>query len=420
MRLIVVDDDRLVVDSLKIILGAQPQIEVVGTGANGDEAVALYSEHAPDIALLDIQMPGRDGLSAAREILERDPAARVVFLTTFSDDEYIVSALKLGARGYLIKTDVAAIPPALAQVMDGKRVLEGKAIEDIDFDGTGVEAGTLRRPAAFVGLTDREFEVAELIARGLDNKEIAATAYMGEGTVRNHISSILAKAGNINHPYLQENGSTKKGIITISSNRGLAGGYNNNIVKLIRDSGMNKEDIMIYAVGHKAMDTLKHRGYEVVSDDSEMINEPVYDDARILGEKLLKAFEDGEIGEIYLAYTDFKNTVVHEPKLVKLLPIENDQQANEEKSESKAPMNFEPEPEEALSLLIPKYICSMIYGALVTSVASENGARMQAMDSATSNAEEMISNLELAYNRARQGAITQELTEIISGAEALK
>ena len=148
MRLIVVDDDRLVVDSLKIILGAQPQIEVVGTGANGNDAVALYAEHAPDIALLDIQMPGRDGLSAAREILERDPAARVVFLTTFSDDEYIVSALKLGARGYLIKTDVAAIPPALAQVMDGKRVLEGKAIEDIDFDGTGIATGTPRRPAA--------------------------------------------------------------------------------------------------------------------------------------------------------------------------------------------------------------------------------------------------------------------------------
>lgn len=195
MRLIVVDDDRLVVDSLKIILGAQPQIEVVGTGANGDDAVTLYAEHAPDIALLDIQMPERDGLSAACEILERDPAARVVSLTTFSDDEYIVSALKLGARGYLIKTDVAAIPPALAQVMDGKRVLEGKAIEDVDFDGADVEAGTPRRPAAFASLTDRECEVAELIARGLDNKEIAATAYMGEGTVRNHISSILAKMG---------------------------------------------------------------------------------------------------------------------------------------------------------------------------------------------------------------------------------
>ena len=169
MRLIVVDDDHLVVDSLKIILGAQPQIEVVGTGANGDDAVALYAEHTPDIALLDIQMPGRDGLSAAREILERDPAARVVFLTTFSDDEYIVSALKLGARGYLIKTDVAVIPPALAQVMDGKRVLEGKAIEDVDFDGMGDKTGTPRRPAAFASLTDREFEVAELIARGVDN-----------------------------------------------------------------------------------------------------------------------------------------------------------------------------------------------------------------------------------------------------------
>lgn len=106
-----------------------------------------------------------------------------------------MSALKLGARGYLIKTAVAAIPPALAQVMAGKRVLEGKAIEDVDFDGANAEAGATHRPAAFVSLTDREFEVAELIARGLDNKEIAATAYMGEGTVRNHISSILAKMG---------------------------------------------------------------------------------------------------------------------------------------------------------------------------------------------------------------------------------
>ena len=236
------------------------------------------------------------------------------------------------------------------------------------------------------------------------------------------ISSILAKAGNINHPYLQENGSTKKGIITISSNRGLAGGYNNNIVKLIRDSGMNKEDIMFYAVGHKAMDTLKHRGYEIVSDDSEMINEPVYDDARILGEKLLKAFEDGEIGEIYLAYTAFKNTVVHIPQFLKLLPVSGQEtEAAETKTDAddKLLMNFEPEETEALDLIIPKYITSLIFGGMVDAVASENGARMQAMDSATSNAEEMIDSLALQYNRARQGTITQELTEIIAGAEAI-
>ncbi len=190
-------------------------------------------------------------------------------------------------------------------------------------------------------------------------------------------------------------------------------------MKLIRDSGLDKEDIEIYGVGHKAMDILSHRGYEIVSDDSEIIEEPEYKDAKALGDKLLKAFEEGQIGEIYLVYTEFKNTVVHVPKMIKLLPVEVNAEETEV-SKDQSLMNFEPEPEEALSMLIPKYICSMIYGALVTSVASENGARMQAMDSATSNAEEMISDLELAYNRARQGAITQELTEIISGAEALK
>ncbi len=193
MRIIIADDDRLVCDSLKIILGARG-IEVCGVGADGDQAARLYEQERPDVALLDIQMPGRDGLWAAEQILSEDPAARVVFLTTFSDDEYIVRALKLGARGYLIKTDVAAIPPALAQVMAGRRVLEGKAVADVDFAAAG-KGSALACPAAFACLTDREFEVARLVAEGLDNKEIAAAAYMGEGTVRNHISSVLAKLG---------------------------------------------------------------------------------------------------------------------------------------------------------------------------------------------------------------------------------
>lgn len=194
MNVIVCDDDKLVCDSLSIILGAQPDIEIIGTGQDGNDAVRLYRELKPDIALLDIQMPARDGLSAAREILSLDPHARVVFLTTFADDEYIVGALKLGARGYLIKTDVATIGPALAQVMSGKRVLEGKAIDTVNFSGhTGKAERPDARPHAFAQLTDRECEVVKLIAQGLDNKEIAATAYMGEGTVRNHISTILTK-----------------------------------------------------------------------------------------------------------------------------------------------------------------------------------------------------------------------------------
>ena len=111
MRIIVVDDDAFVVRSLATILSAETDVDVVGTGTTGDQAVELYRALSPDVALLDIQMPGRDGLSAAEEILRGDPGARVVFLTTFSDDDYIVRALRLGARGYLIKQDVATIAP---------------------------------------------------------------------------------------------------------------------------------------------------------------------------------------------------------------------------------------------------------------------------------------------------------------------
>jgi F-type H+-transporting ATPase subunit gamma len=155
-----------------------------------------------------------------------------------------------------------------------------------------------------------------------------------------------------------------------------------------------------------------------------VIEEPTYVEAMQLAKELLKNYMDGEIGEIYLAYTYFKNTVVHEPKLLKLLPVslEDEQEINGEAADTtddKAMMNFEPEADEALSLIIPKYVASLIYGALIEAVASENGARMQAMDSATSNAEEMIGKLSLQYNRARQGSITQELTEIIAGAEAI-
>ena len=149
-----------------------------------------------------------------------------------------------------------------------------------------------------------------------------------------------------------------------------------------------------------------------------MIEEPQYPDALRLSNELLEAYAAGEIGEIYLAYTAFKNTVSHEPTLLKLLPVEAGAQEDTKKADD-IPMNFEPEDERALDLIIPKYITSLIYGGLVESAASENGARMQAMDSATSNAEEMIDSLTLLYNRARQSSITQELTEIIAGAEAI-
>ena len=232
------------------------------------------------------------------------------------------------------------------------------------------------------------------------------------------VTSILKKSGGLKHPYLNVNGSEKKAVIVVSSNRGLAGGYNMNIVKLLTESNLNKESIEIYGVGHKAVEILSRKNYKITADYSGMVEEPRYADAQKLGRELLSRYTAGEIGEIDLAYTRFKNTVVHIPELIKLLPVEIDREALEE-TKTNTLMNYEPDEEEALDMIIPKYIFSMIYGALTEAHASENGARMQAMDSATSNAEEMIAELSLAYNRARQGAITQELTEIISGAEAL-
>lgn len=237
------------------------------------------------------------------------------------------------------------------------------------------------------------------------------------------VSSMLAKAGTINHPYLKESESKKKAVIVITSNRGLAGGYNSNVVKLITNNeDFSKEDTYIYAIGKKGRDTLARKGYEIKGEYDEVMNAPLFSDAYDLCRILLESYAAGEIGEIYLAYTVFKNTVSQVPSLMKLLPVSIDQEEVEKRSnasDDKVLMNFEPGEEEALDLIVPKYVTSIIYGALIEAVASENGARMQAMDSATSNAEEMIQDLELSYNRARQGHITQELTEIIGGAEAL-
>lgn len=237
------------------------------------------------------------------------------------------------------------------------------------------------------------------------------------------VTSMLAKAGNIDHPYLQSGNSEKIGIVVITSNRGLAGGYNANIARLVQASGFKKENVRLYTIGKKGAEALGRKGYEIVGDFPEIIEAPSFEDARQLSDRLLKDFSNGEIGEIYVAYTEFRNTVSHIPKMMKLLPVSLDDVGVDDSQMSDIDkitlMNFEPSEEEAVGMLVPKYVTSILYGAFVEAVASENGARMQAMDSATNNAEEIINDLELKYNRARQGAITQELTEIIAGAEAI-
>lgn len=232
------------------------------------------------------------------------------------------------------------------------------------------------------------------------------------------ISAMLQRSGTIHHKYLQAGNAGRKAVVVITSNRGLAGGYNNSIIKLVSGE-LSAGDTDVYAIGRKGRDGLLRRGFSIKADYSDVINEPMYRDAADITLELLDAFTRGEIGEIYLAYTSFKNTVVHVPTLLKLLPVEVDAESTNSLTTGSALMNYEPEDDEVLDSIVPKYMSSLIYGGLLEAVASENGARMTAMDSATSNAEEMIEALGLQYNRARQGAITQELTEIIAGANAI-
>ncbi|MCI5700532.1 MAG: ATP synthase F1 subunit gamma [Lachnospiraceae bacterium] len=242
------------------------------------------------------------------------------------------------------------------------------------------------------------------------------------------VQSILERTGKINHPYLDGNPQGKKAVVLISSNRGLAGGYNSNVAKLVTDGDFDPENTLVYCIGKKGREYVERRGYQIMKESSEIMNHPLYSDAISVCNELMEKFQTGEIGEIYVAYTFFKNTVSHQPTLLKLLPISEEDAVEKNAAEDETeedpyakltPMNYEPSEEEALNMIIPKYITSIFYGALMQAAASENGARMQAMDSATSNAQEMIDKLSLQYNRARQGSITQELTEIIAGAEAL-
>lgn len=189
MRVLIVDDDRLVAVSLKTILEADTEIEVAATGNSGQEAIDLYMECQPDILLMDIRMEGMTGLEAAERILKEDKAAKILFLTTFSDDEYIVSALGMGAKGYLLKQDFEGIVPALKAVNGGQSVFGGEIVGKIPV--LMYNKGEVNYD--LYDISEKEQIIIELVAEGLSNREIAGKLFLSEGTVRNYISTILEK-----------------------------------------------------------------------------------------------------------------------------------------------------------------------------------------------------------------------------------
>ena len=191
MNILVIDDDEIVAMSLKTILEASGSIKVLAMGENGKQAVELYEKYNPDVLLMDIRMDGMTGLEAGEIILKKHKDAKILFLTTFSDDEYIVKALTIGAKGYILKQDFQGIAPALETVMNGQSVFGGAVMNKIP------DLMKAPKSAEFdykrFDITEKEKEIIELVAEGLSNKEIASELYLSEGTVRNYISGILEK-----------------------------------------------------------------------------------------------------------------------------------------------------------------------------------------------------------------------------------
>lgn len=190
MKLIIIDDDVLVSSSLKTIVEANEGFNVVATGNSGRVAINLYKKHSPDIVLMDIRMNDINGLDAAEKIIEIDKKAKILFLTTFADDEYIIKSLQIGAKGYILKHQYNSIVPALTAVHSGQTVFGDEIISKIP---TVLINHKNKDEYKNFGLSEKEFQIIELISKGYSNKEIASELYLGEGTLRNYISIILEK-----------------------------------------------------------------------------------------------------------------------------------------------------------------------------------------------------------------------------------
>ncbi len=230
------------------------------------------------------------------------------------------------------------------------------------------------------------------------------------------ISEIVHNSKGISHKYLDKREVKNILLVVITADRGLAGGYNSNICKTAFSVATQHEKPYIITLGNKGKDYFSRRGFKIHESYSGLSEDPAFESASDLGNVILDLYNKGEVDEVYLAYTQFVSTITHNPIAMRILPVETQE---EEVSKSSALMSYEPSEEAVLDEVIPNYIKTIIYGALIESAACEQGARMTAMDSATDNATDMIERLTLQFNRARQGAITQEITEIISGANVV-
>ncbi|WP_028988357.1 ATP synthase F1 subunit gamma [Thermicanus aegyptius] len=240
--------------------------------------------------------------------------------------------------------------------------------------------------------------------------------------IREVIMRIASGTEGVTHPMLERRPVKKTGYLLITADRGLAGGYNANLIRVLqrelKEKHAGKEEYFLLTVGRKGRDFFGKRGYPILEETVGLSDFPTFSDTKRIVQQAVRYFEDGTYDELYLVYNQFVNAMTQRPRMVRLLPLIV---SGEEKGQGEAEVQYEyePSPEAVLSELLPRYAETLIFSAILEAKAGEHAARMTAMKSATDNATELIDHYTLQLNRARQAAITQEISEIVAGANAL-
>jgi F-type H+-transporting ATPase subunit gamma len=277
----------------------------------------------------------------------------------------------------------------------------------------------IKRKIKSVQSTKQITKAMEMVAASkLRKSQLAAEAARPYAAkIKEVIAAIASGTKGIQHPMLQSREIKKTGYLVITSDRGLAGGYNSNLLRKLRgtlnENHASAEEYAIFVIGRKGRDFFKQRNMPVVKEVTGIGDSPSFTDIKVIAKTAVEGFEQGAYDELYLVYNEFISPIQQKPVEKRLLPLDevNNDQAG-------ADYEYEPSAEGVLKVLLPRYAETLIYSALLEAKASEFGARMSAMSNATKNASEMISRLTLQYNRARQAAITQEISEIVAGANA--
>ncbi|WP_430884015.1 ATP synthase F1 subunit gamma [Fusibacter sp. JL216-2] len=287
----------------------------------------------------------------------------------------------------------------------------------------GAGAREIKRKIRSVNSTRQITKAMELVStaklkRAKDRVDITRPYFE---TVMRTVQDIMQNEKSLKHDYLNVRDVQKTLYIVVSADRGLCGGYNINVLKMTGADMESPDKSNVITVGKKARDFFSKNEVESLGEYVYISEKPSFSDAQDIARKCLKLFSDEKVDEIKLVYTRLISTIAQEPAILKLLPIEVPEgEENTTDNEMQEFVTYEPSAEAVLSYVIPKYMESTIFGALVESSAAEQAARRIAMENASDNADDMIAELSLTYNQARQAAITQEISEIVGGAEALK